>query len=120
VKTCNLTVKNRPVTYRTVKTVVCESSVTEQVTEITILRTRIHILSKVRKILQKKMKCLKHRCLRQKKVIKKLTKKQGKSATQVSVINNKTILELMGSFGKIQDLFEKVGMPEEKWDTTTS
>jgi hypothetical protein len=72
-------------------------TLTEQVTEI--LRTGIHILSKVRKILQKKVKCLKHKCLRQKKIIKKLTKKQGKSATQVSVII-KTILELMGSSGQ--------------------
>jgi hypothetical protein len=72
-------------------------TLTEQVTEI--LRTGIHILSKVKKILQKKVKCLKHKCLRQKKIIKKLTKKQGKSATQVSVII-KTILELMGSSGQ--------------------
>jgi threonine synthase len=50
---------------------------------------------------------MKHKCLRQ-KIIKKLIKKQEKSATQVSVINNKTALELRGSFDKNQDLLERL------------
>jgi hypothetical protein len=50
-------------------------TLTEQVAEITILRKKIYMLSKVRRTLQKKVKCLRHKCFRQKKIIKKLIKK---------------------------------------------
>jgi hypothetical protein len=70
-------------------------TLTEQVTEI--LRTGIHILSKVRKILQKKVKCLKHKCLRQKKIIKKLTKKTGK-VSNPSVCDNQNNIGIDGKF----------------------